>query len=157
MEEHNLDSWEQLEGKLSELEQRLNKAKSESALGISNFLYIGQANSQWELETTLDRFFKKRVSLREYYRLILTIKSKIETFTDKNWNIPNLDGYEKWIEEETPSFIKFEAYAYFAYLRHHGFPSPLLDWSASPYIAAFFAFNNLGETPEYVSVYIFWE
>lgn len=32
---------------------------------------------------------------------------------------------------------------FLAFLRHHGFPSPLLDWSESPYVAAFFALREL--------------
>jgi hypothetical protein len=35
--------------------------------------------------------------------------------------------------------------SFMAYIRHHSFPSPLLDWTQSIYIALFFAFNSAGE------------
>lgn len=82
----------------------------------------------------------------------------METFTEKSWNIPTPPEYDKWLsEKDTLCFFPLPAYDYLAYLRHHGFPSPFLDWTVSPYIAAFFAFNGCTPCEGSVSVYCYLE
>jgi hypothetical protein len=46
-----------------------------------------------------------------------------------------------------------------AHLRHFGFPSPLLDWSRTPFVAAFFAFRDdaPGNKPEKRSIFAYCE
>jgi hypothetical protein len=67
------------------------------------------------------------------------IKPIIESYTNKCWEL------QKFKEPEDSFMIHFDIkeYAFMVYLRHHKFPSPLLDWTRSPYIAAFFAFNDI--------------
>jgi len=87
----------------------------------------------------LERLVRSNVTLLKYFDFISVIKAKIESVTGKRWSIPTREEYAQWCQGSSWPFLSFPGYDYFAYLRHHGFPSPLLDWTSSPYIAAHFA------------------
>ncbi|OQA92726.1 MAG: FRG domain protein [Elusimicrobia bacterium ADurb.Bin231] len=55
------------------------------------------------------------------------------------------------------AIIKIPFLEFWIYTRHHGFPSPLLDWSASPYIAAFFAFEDQLTKAGNIAIYAYFE
>ncbi|MEH6649957.1 MAG: FRG domain-containing protein [Motiliproteus sp.] len=88
-------------------------------------LFRGQKNSEWGLNTLFHR--SGRSDLARYFKE----------------DIPKLYRH---IHAETG--LKFDladnndlgALLYLA--QHHGFPTPLLDWSYSPYVAAYFAFEK---------------
>jgi hypothetical protein len=123
----------------------------------SNILFRGQSNSKWLLETTLERAGKKDFPLTAYFNFVSTIKAKIESFTGRNLDIPSKDDYLSWCNQLSWPFPNFLGYEYFAYLRHHGFPSPFLDWTLSPYIAAYFAMINPTKEVNNVAIYAYLE
>ncbi|WP_054773445.1 FRG domain-containing protein [Methylogaea oryzae] len=95
------------------------------------------------LDTTLSREYPKLNRLSDYYHLISKIKPEVEVFTNHIW--PNIDvvAIERRLEAYDSLRLDFlPVCEYLIYLRHHGFPSPFLDWSRSLYVAAFFAFQK---------------
>jgi len=159
MEQVDLQSWEEFEARVDQLALGRAERLINSDNYISDYLFRGQADSSWRLITTLERYADQLLTLSDYYRVLCAAKPQIETFTEATWeNVPSFSDYENEIGREgllPPG--KFPAYEFFVYLRHHGFPSPLLDWTRSPYVAAYFAFRDVSSKAAAVSIYAYCE
>lgn len=153
-----VSDWKTFEEKVHELRAEYGGRSS------SPLLFRGQANSIWPLTTTLERNGQTKMLFSEFYQLITaSIGPAVETFT--GISVPEYDPeYARALSDPElllpgPSqFPTQHLYRYMVYLRHHGFPSPLMDWSYSPYVAVFFAFRDSAlKEPEKRSIYVYCE
>lgn len=119
--------------------------------GISPILYRGQADAEWSLQTTLERFSVRRFTLAEYTDQINLVATRLASHTDER------SLGKRYCARTWAQLIEDQALiSLMARLRHFGFPSPLLDWTQSPYIAAYFAFRDAQPRSE-VAVYAYRE
>lgn len=145
--EENLNSWEALEQELEKLRAANSGRYQHGPLSKQEFLFRGHGSSRWSLTTTLERQWSDPRVVK-YFEMVGGIRPQIESFTGRSWNVPPRPEIARWLSQVSghPLFFNIPGYDYLIHLRHHGFPSPLLDWTASPYVAAFFAFSRTTDT-----------
>ncbi|MCC5859786.1 MAG: FRG domain-containing protein [Ectothiorhodospiraceae bacterium] len=143
---HKITSWSQWKEMIPRLGDELPFGSAEDG-HISDLLFRGHRCCSWELESTLERKGIELPSCDSYAREIKAVKLAFESYLGSSWS-------SAFSPSELPA--PPEDYEFMVYLRHHGYPTPLLDWTRSPYIASFFAFQYPSEE-ESVSIHSFRE
>lgn len=111
-------------------------------IGVS--LFRGQGNSTWHLTTSCSRAGLTRFDLYTG-ELLPRFRIRAEVAMNRRFDAASSDDLSTLL----------------GLAQHHGLPTPLLDWTTSPYIAAWFAFADALEAsardgasaPEYVRIY----
>jgi hypothetical protein len=158
METIRVSTWAHFIEHLARLKRDRDTTKRQSdTKAVSRLLFRGQGDSAWPLSTTLERDVPELPTVEEYYRSIFPMAAHISTVLERSWTLPTVPRVLNTFNKRGGlNGSSLPAYEYLAYLRHHGFPSPLLDWSESPYVAAFFAFSRAAKRG-HVAIYAYLE
>jgi len=151
----------------NEFHDIIENIKEKQCKGELPVIYRGLAdadNEKYKLSTTLERYAPNSLfSICDYASILKKCSPKVESFSGFNWNLPGDDEwktkYSNNFENIPESIYQLPFFEFWIHVRHLGFPSPLLDWSASPYIAAYFAFQKHFEEQnktDYVAIYAYY-
>ena len=125
--------------------------EDERTINPKRLIWRGQSNAKWPLETSLERFLDdEEIPERESYPFsrFYSIFREAMPFVKK---FSGLDFVYESVDAPIIPYSTFEKikdhWNDVVLLRHYGFPSFLLDWTRSPWIALYFAFEpaNGGE------------
>jgi hypothetical protein len=95
------------------------------------WIYRGQSGLEWGLETSFARYCRAQdrpFSLTAFFSLLDQFVERAGDFIGEE--LSQLDVCQR-----------------IALAQHHGIPTPFLDWTESPYVAAFFALAERYATP----------
>ena len=98
--------------------------KAVGSLEVGRYIYRGQPNP-WRLRTAFHRTHRKDV-FRFMQEDIPRLHQRLSGMTKHFFNLSD--------SQQNGAFWNL--------IQHHGYPTPLLDWSYSPFVAAFFAYRN---------------
>lgn len=144
-------TWEEFK-KIIANNKRLNASGE-----FEEIIYRGHSSSEWCLETTLARYYKKQAIESDYYinsiRDVITRlenKELLNIFPSEN---PFLSGLGMGLPNSQHSKDLVSCILTMIWLRHHGFPCPILDWTQNAHVASWFAFGKESIDIKEVAVY----
>ncbi|CAL77402.1 hypothetical protein BRADO3625 [Bradyrhizobium sp. ORS 278] len=104
----------------------------------ARYVYRGQESNTWRLRTFFHR--SGRSDLMRFIRSdINQLHAHLSSLTEHHFNLKD--------ELEYAAFCNL--------VQHHGYPTPLLDWTRSPFIAAYFAFRRRRADDGNARIFIF--
>lgn len=143
MSDFTVDSLKSIEQIAADIIADASNGKLHKDSYISPVLFRGQSRTSYRLETTLERFGLVNCGFDDYVRYLSKVKPAIESMLDRKfafkWDNPEDTGRTFTLSQLN---LREGQYELMVYLRHHGFPTPLLDWSRSLYVALFFALSD---------------
>jgi len=106
----------------------------------NNLIFRGQKSSDFALTTHFHRLGRR--NMRRFYFDLSHLQHAVAATQNRKLDLNNPEEFTELM------FLG----------QHHGFPTPLLDWSFSPFVAAFFAFKDIDKSSKangYARVFVF--
>lgn len=134
---------------IKEYVEEISKCKNELS-EAPIILFRGQTNFKWTIKSSLERELARHgtedISCEKYYSIIDRYKPLMNPFIKNRFKRRmTSSGYPFDFKEYESGSWELPEMEYIAYLRHHGFPTPSIDFSRSYFIALFFACSDFNQ------------
>src|SRR5262245_39598074 len=118
-------------GSWPELQERLSGSSSPYG---RDWAFRGMPGFDWQLATALERLEVQKLASVAERSLLTSFKRRAHHYLN---DLPEVNNNLEWL----------------ALMQHHGAPTRLLDWTRSPYVALFFAFESARDANGYCALW----